>query len=152
MIEFNFGELLQKGLAAHQILRATTTRELDRIGDAVAGHVVDGRYFVNRNRGRPPMKDSMKVLRTGDFSRRIVSTARHARFLDEGTKPHWIVAKHAKFLRFVTGGSLVFRKRVFHPGTSPRQFSIKEHAFVESVLPGVLEVAMQEALGRAGLT
>lgn len=61
-------------------------------------------------------------------------------YVDEGTKPHVIVAKHAKVLRFGVGGSpktskgrlksgtgskggtVVFRPRVNHPGTEPRNF------------------------------
>ena len=92
MFEFDFSELLQKGRAADTFLKAESNRSLDRLGDTVAGRVVDGRYFVNRGRGAPAMRDSMQVIRTGDFSRRVISVARHARYLDEGTRAHAIVA------------------------------------------------------------
>lgn len=44
----------------------------------------------------------------------------YAGFIEAGTRPHVIVA-HGKALRFVVGGQLLFRKRVFHPGTSPQR-------------------------------
>lgn len=63
------------------------------------------------------------------------------RYVDEGTKPHVIVVKRARFLRFAPGGQpktspgrltsapgaagngAVFRKRVNHPGTKARLFT-----------------------------
>jgi hypothetical protein len=62
-------------------------------------------------------------------------------YVDAGTRPHVIVAKRARVLRFATGGSpktapgritsgggskggaVVFRPRVNHPGTKARLFS-----------------------------
>jgi len=152
MLDFDFSELLQKGRAADTFLKAESNRSLDRLGDTVAGRVVDGRYFVNRGRGAPAMRDSMQVVRTGDFSRRVISVARHARYLDEGTRAHAIVARNARFLRFFQGGRVVFRRSVWHPGTKARDFSGKESSFVEAMLPDVLEVAARVAIDRAGLS
>ena len=153
MFEFAFSELLQKGRAADTFLKAESNRSLDRLGDTVAGRVVDGRYFVNRGRGAPAMRDSMQVLKTGDFARRVISVARHAQWLDKGTRAHAIVARNAMFLRFfVNSGAPIFRKRVFHPGTKARDFSGKESSFVEAMLPDVLEVAARVAIDRAGLS
>lgn len=155
MFEFDFSELLQKGRAADTFLKAESARSMDRLGDTVAGRVVDGRYFVNRGQAKPAMRDSMQVLKTGDFARRVISVARHARFLDEGTglygpKGRLIVAKQAKALRFVIGGAVFFRRSV--KGIRPRKFSSKEHDFVEAMLPDVLEVAARVAIDRAGLS
>lgn len=48
----------------------------------------------------------------------------YAIFHHEGTRPHVIEAKNAKFLRFRSrqSGEFVFRKRVNHPGTQPNRF------------------------------
>lgn len=40
----------------------------------------------------------------------------------EGTRPHEIRPKRRKALRFVQGGRVVFRSRVWHPGTKPNRF------------------------------
>ncbi|MGX1514042.1 hypothetical protein [Streptomyces collinus] len=44
------------------------------------------------------------------------------RFVLDGTKPHIIVPRRAKALRFEAGGSVVFAKRVRHPGTKANNF------------------------------
>lgn len=44
-------------------------------------------------------------------------------YQDEGTRPHPIVPRNAKVLRFPAGGGIVYTKRVNHPGTKPRKYS-----------------------------
>lgn len=43
-------------------------------------------------------------------------------FVREGTRPHDIVARNAKALRFEMGGEIIFRFRVHHPGTKPNPY------------------------------
>jgi hypothetical protein len=63
------------------------------------------------------------------------------KWIDEGTRPHYIIPKRATFLRFHSGynakttpgilgahgggdhGPLVYRQIVFHPGNAPRNFT-----------------------------
>jgi hypothetical protein len=63
------------------------------------------------------------------------------RYVDEGTRPHFIMRKNADFLKFHSGytpkttpgvlgshaggdfGKLVFREIVYHPGNEPRHFT-----------------------------
>lgn len=52
----------------------------------------------------------------------IVIGAEHASFVKDGTPPHTISAKNARFLRFEVGGRTVFAKSVKHPGTKPNDF------------------------------
>ena len=40
----------------------------------------------------------------------------------EGTKPHIIVPRFKKTLRFVSGGKIVYAKLVHHPGTKPNRY------------------------------
>jgi hypothetical protein len=40
----------------------------------------------------------------------------------DGTRPHLIRARRAKFLRFEVGGQVLYRKVVRHPGTDPNDF------------------------------
>lgn len=47
---------------------------------------------------------------------------KHASYVNDGTRPHDIVARNGKTLRFISGGAVVFRKRVRHPGTRPTLF------------------------------
>lgn len=42
---------------------------------------------------------------------------------EEGSRPHVIRARRRKFLRIpVAGGGVIFRRRVFHPGTTGTHF------------------------------
>lgn len=47
----------------------------------------------------------------------ISNKAKHAGYLEFGTRPHVIYASRAKALRFFVKGKAVFAKYVFHPGT-----------------------------------
>lgn len=86
--------------------------------------------------------------RTGNLGRSIgigsvgptfaetIATANYAAFVELGTKPHTIVPRNRKALRFAVGGgatlagrprsgsSVVFAKKVNHPGTKPHPFMV----------------------------
>lgn len=47
----------------------------------------------------------------------ILSPTPYAKFIENGTRPHVIVPRNAKALRFVVNGQVVFAKKVNHPGT-----------------------------------
>ncbi|MER7841670.1 hypothetical protein ABTY98_38745 [Streptomyces sp. NPDC096040] len=53
-----------------------------------------------------------------------VITCHHpkVRLVLDGTRPHLIRPRRAKFLRFEVGGDVVFTKLVRHPGTRPNPF------------------------------
>ncbi len=53
--------------------------------------------------------------------RGFVTAGGSARFLENGTRPHLIVAS-GRAIRFVVNGTAIFRKWVKHPGTKPRPF------------------------------
>ncbi|WP_329173335.1 hypothetical protein [Streptomyces sp. NBC_01477] len=44
------------------------------------------------------------------------------RYVLDGTRPHVIRPRRARALRFQSGGSTVFAKVVYHPGTRPNNF------------------------------
>lgn len=87
-------------------------------------------------------------------------------WVDEGTKPHDIVARRAAHLRIPTGGAaktvpgrltsgggsrgsvIIFRKRVRHPGTKARRFTQEiQKRWARGVQPFV-RAAIEEALGQ----
>ena len=75
--------------------------------------------------------------RTGELRRSITrgqrstwshwlrADAKHAAYVEYGTKPHKIEARRARALRFVQHGELRFRRSVNHPGTKPTHFMDK---------------------------
>lgn len=60
--------------------------------------------------------------RVSSASAQVSADGGHAHFVENGTRPHPIEAKNARVLRFVMNGEVVFRQRVYHPGTEPRPF------------------------------
>lgn len=52
----------------------------------------------------------------------VKASAKHAIYIEEGTRPHIIKAKNAKALRFFSGDKPVFVKQVNHPGTKASPF------------------------------
>lgn len=67
-------------------------------------------------RAEPPRFFSLRA------SVKVGSDLEYAGFVNDGTRPHRIVARNAQVLRFRVGGRLVFVKAVNHPGTKPRPF------------------------------
>jgi HK97 gp10 family phage protein len=77
----------------------------------------------------------------------IFATAPYAGFVHDGTKPHVIEARNAQALRFVgRSGQYVYRRRVNHPGTSPRPFL--ERALRETVAEESTRIGLRQNLKR----
>ena len=74
------------------------------------------------------------------------------RFIHEGTKPHPILPKNKKRLRWATpGGGWAFAGRVNHPGTKPDQFLYEAAATEQSAVVERFGRAVQAAKQRVGL-
>ncbi len=70
---------------------------------------------------------------------RIISTAPYTMIVERGSRPHAIVAKNAKALRFTTkDGKTVFAKSVQHPGTKGKFFIRAGIAAAKSILPDIV--------------
>lgn len=74
------------------------------------------------NLGRSIQEDPIRF--TGPFrvETGVTATANYAKFVHDGTRPHVIRPKNARFLVFEAGGRTVFAKSVNHPGTRARPF------------------------------
>lgn len=58
----------------------------------------------------------------GGFVVKVGSDNKIARLHHDGTKPHTILPKSAKTLRFNSHGKIVYAKVVHHPGTRPNKY------------------------------
>ncbi|WP_371374391.1 hypothetical protein [Sporomusa aerivorans] len=65
------------------------------------------------------------------------SVAPYALFVHEGTKPHQILPRAKKALRWASGGKFVFAKGVWHPGTQKDQFLYEAG---ETALPKINQI------------
>lgn len=68
------------------------------------------------------LRKTIDIVDTGAFSKRLTTRARHARFVELGTRPHVIRPRYAPMLAFQIAGVWVRTMKVNHPGTAARPF------------------------------
>lgn len=116
---------------AHARLELQTNLVMMRAADAAGRFAVEHVASFSNFKRRSPVGDSLKdtttyrVMRTpgGRVIRVLVrATKPYAGFVEFDTKPHEIVARRKRFLRFTVGGRTVFARRVRHPGTKGFRF------------------------------
>jgi len=66
------------------------------------------------------LRDSINVKSTG--SSLIISMDAYGEYVEFGTRPHLILPKTKKALKFEVNGQEVFSKKVLHPGTQAQPF------------------------------
>jgi hypothetical protein len=73
-------------------------------------------------------------------------------YVHEGTRAHRIAPVKRKMLRFVSrGGSFVFRREVFHPGTKPDKFLYQAAQETQKEVHTHLQEGIWDAIKEAGL-
>lgn len=74
--------------------------------------------------------------------------AAYASYVEDGTKPHKIVARNAQSLRWTDeGGAVHFARSVNHPGTKPNPFMGPAYLKAERALERDALVAIERAQG-----
>jgi len=77
----------------------------------------------------------------------LESAAETSIFLNDGTRPHEILPRNAKALRFETEGKVVFATRAQHPGTAPDPFFDHGVTRAEEVFFEELDAAFDRICG-----
>lgn len=112
------GDKTKNGLKALRFQLAGAIREALRLGveatdtDAKSTTLFEDRSHRTRDSIKPEIRGRLAWVRAGGA----------AKFLENGTPPHDIVARRAKMLRFQVNGQTIFRRSVRHPGTAERPF------------------------------
>ena len=107
--------------------RGPVGREIAKIGEEVA---VRARKRVGYDASRTSgthLNDEIEVRPIAPSGVEVVAKKRYAFWHHEGTKPHVIFPRRARFLRFVVRGrnlatATVFAAKVNHPGTKPNKY------------------------------
>lgn len=112
---------------AHNRLLAENERAIAEALDLAGRHAIEHVELhpeFKPQSGNLQKKTKARVVRTsGGRILRIVNTAPYAGAIDGGARPHLIVPRKAKLLRFIgRDGRTVFTKRVNHPGNRPYKF------------------------------
>jgi hypothetical protein len=118
-------------------------------GENVRAAITSGSYYKDRT-GKT--SKSFRVVPRSSTEAQVTAPGKVPIILDEGSKAHVIVAKKAGALRFVVAGSVLFRRKVNHPGTKPTAFVAKESARLgDTLLPQLGQAATDQAITGAGL-
>jgi hypothetical protein len=122
-------ERFRKSLRSTSVgLKWGTIRVLDQISRHAATAAQHTSKFTTRTQGPRGLRGSIKVTGEGGLFRRFVRAgAKHAGFVENGTKPHLITADFGikgahKFLRFEVNGKVLYRRGVQHKGTKATHF------------------------------
>lgn len=89
---------------------------------------------------------SIVVVQRSRFRVSVEARAPYAKWVEEGTQPHVIEPVRRKALRFFVNGSLVFARRVNHPGSRPRYFMRDARTFVEGRARGIVTPHLNRAI------
>lgn len=80
------------------------------------------------------------------------SVASYGHWVHTGTRPHDILPKNKRALRWVSGNGFAFAKHVHHPGTQPDEFLYEAAVRSRMEINAIFGRHTQEALRKAGLT
>ncbi len=114
-------------LSAHAKLKRANTdliaKESRRAGEFGLVHVAQHPEFKPHT-GQLQRSTEYKVVKLRSGSKiTLLNKAPYAAAIDQGARPHVIYPRRAAALRFIgRGGSVVFAKKVNHPGNKPYKF------------------------------
>jgi len=118
------------------------------IAKAQASEHVKKRSTFKRRSPTSSLKDSTKgrIVKTrGGKKLHLTWPKKHALFIEYGTRPHPIIARRRRALRFVVNGQTLFRRKVMHPGTRPYKFGWKATSSAYRVLSQRLDARVRVA-------
>jgi len=78
----------------------------------------------------------------------IFASAPHSAIVESGSRPHFILPREKKVLRFEVGGEVVFAKWVMHPGTAGQHILHTAKKAHISRIGEVVREGVREALGK----
>lgn len=122
------GALTAPGIGRLTGLRAAVSRAIQaalRAAGAVAiAHVKARAPFLARSGAHSARFTTQAAVGRipGGWRLRLTAPARHATYLEFGTRPHMIYPRRADFLRFEVGGRVVYARKVRHPGTKATRY------------------------------
>jgi len=99
-------------------LQSQTQQALQRTATTAATYAKLSRLYKSHTYN---LRNSIRT-RVSPGKAQVSANARYASWVENGTRPHEILPRRKKVLRFVQHGEVRFAKRVFHPGTKPRPF------------------------------
>jgi hypothetical protein len=92
------------------------------------------------------LRGRIDIVDTGAFRKRLISRAKHSKWVNSGTQSHVIEPKNGAFLVFKIGGRTIYARKVNHPGTQPRPFMDNAAAAGSQAMKIILDEAVEKAI------
>lgn len=94
------------------------------------------------------LEQSVGWIPVGTHSAEVYANAKHAPFVEHGTRPHIINAKNRKMLKIPSAGGFIFRRSVNHPGSRPfpyfyRDMPVREQKVRAAVLAELAQIEVE---------
>ena len=93
------------------------------------------------------LRSSIHTKSVSPTHSQAIAGAKHASWVENGTKPHFIRPRRKKWLRFEQNGAIRFAKEVRHPGTAPRPFMQRARDKVEPLFTRLCREAVERMFG-----
>jgi hypothetical protein len=115
-----------------------------------AGRLFSALVKADKSFGGNSLRNSIRYKLSGT-NKGIIFTQRgkrfeHASYVNDGTRAHRITAKNGKALKFQSGGSTIFRRSVWHPGTKATKFFDNAADRVRGQLPTITLARVKPAI------
>ena len=119
----NLGPILSAHAKFKRANAELLTKETRRAGEFGLVHVHQHPEFKPKT-GQLQRSTEYKIVKLKSGAKiTLLNRAPYASAIDGGAKPHIIVPRRARALRFIArGGSVVFARKVRHPGNRPYKF------------------------------
>lgn len=115
-------ELRRKHVRARDAIR----KAVDQAATEAGGDAVTFSREHHRYKSRTGALENATLARTVRLrsgAKVVLKNAKaYAASIDMGARPHVITPRRGKFLRFMSGGKIVFARRVQHPGNQAYRF------------------------------
>lgn len=130
--------------AARSALSAHVVTALGRASTLAASYAKITTLYRSRT---GTLRSSIQHAVKSPITAQTTANARHARWIEEGTKAHVIRPKRRRVLRFEQNGVTRFARRVYHPGTKPRPFMQRARDRVEPFFDRLCREAVDRMFG-----
>lgn len=120
-------------------LRRALRRSHDLTAQDVWGNI---RENSPKDHGR--LAGSWTLQRVSEMYSTVGTSVKYALVQNDGSDPYEIFPRNARALRFTVGGSVIFAKRVSHPGIRGKQYIEKSIEQTNARAREFVEIALEE--------
>lgn len=147
-VEIDTAELRQRWARAMSVLESGLPRAVNTAVRGGAQHAINVHPYRDRSGDlTSSIRGELVMATKGEAVGEIRATAKYASFVENGTRPHVIEARRARFLRWESADGVHFAVSVNHPGGRPYPFLGPALLRSETLLERELDLLAARAAG-----